>query len=167
MYLTSKEANKILKQYETELNSLLRQEENASTFLASVGEDVESCRPDYDYKETQNKLLELENKIIHLKHQINLFNSSTIVEGFDMTIDSMLIYIPQLTRRKNKLETMISTPPKAREGMGLRSTIIDYRYTNYDVNDALEDYNKVSSELTKAQIALDKVNVNQKFDFDL
>ena len=167
MLVTSKEANKFLKQMETEHEDLLIKEENSRTFLAAVGEDVESCRPEYDYEDVQKKLTELEDKIIRLKHQINRFNVETKVEGFNKTIDEMLVYIPQLTKRKKKLEMMKDVLPKARELVSMRSTIIDYRYANYDVKKILNDYYSVSDELSKAQIALDTVNVNTKFEISM
>ena len=80
MLLTSKEANKLLQQLENEHETLLSKEDDTKSFLASVGEDVESCRPAYDYQSTQEMINEVESKIIKLKHCINKFISqSTIV----------------------------------------------------------------------------------------
>ncbi len=39
-----------------EQSSILLREENSKEFLAAVGEDLESVRPDYNFKETQNAL---------------------------------------------------------------------------------------------------------------
>ncbi len=39
-----------------EQSSILLREENGKEFLAAVGEDLESVRPDYNFKETQNAL---------------------------------------------------------------------------------------------------------------
>ena len=167
MLVTSKEANKILNKLESDHNDLIKKEEEVRTFLSSVGEDLESCRPEYDYESVQKELETIENKIIKLKHQINMFNISTKVDGFDKTIDEMLVYIPQLSRRHRKLGIMSSTRAKFREAINMRSTIIDYRYVNYDVNKALEDYNAVDAELTRAQIALDTANLNNKFEIEL
>ena len=167
MLVTSKEANKLLQQLEQEHRSLLSKEYDTKSFLAAVGEDVESCRPEYDYAKVQDELAELENKIIKLKHQINRFNTETIVDGFDKTIDEMLVYIPMLTRRKEKLNGMKNALAKTREAVNMRSTIIDYRYANYDINKALEDYYATLEELSKAQVALDKVNVTKKFEVEL
>jgi len=166
MLVTSKEANKLLKQLENEREVLLAKEIDAKSFLAAVGEDVESCRPKYDYVKTQEDLSAIEEKIIKLKHSINKFNTETIVKDFNKTIDEMLVYIPLLTSRKYKLANMMKVLPKAREQVNMRSTIIDYRYTNYDVNKAKEDYDLVSDELAKAQIALDTVNVTEKFEVE-
>ena len=39
-----------------EQSSILLREENGREFLAAVGEDLESVRPDYNFGETQNAL---------------------------------------------------------------------------------------------------------------
>ncbi len=167
MNITSKNANKLLKQLNEEHSSLLNIEEQSSTFLAAVGEDVESVRPAYDYEDIQNRLSELEMKIIRLKHAINLFNTSTRIEEFDMNIDELLVYIPQLTARKNKLEKMKNSLSKQRVESYNRSNIIDYRYINYDIDKVKEDYRKTVDELNRAQVALDEANVNLSFDIEL
>ena len=164
--MTSAEAAKLLRKLNDEQASLLAKEENCRQFLASVGEDVEACRPAYDYAETQAMLQDLEDQIRTLKHALNVFNVTTVVPGFDMTIDEMLVYIPQLTRAKAKLNTMKQVLPKTRE-MAYGSQIIDYRYANYDIAAVEADYDKITDELSRAQTALDKVNSIETFQVEL
>ena len=106
MKYTSAQANKRLKKLTDEYVSLREKESRSREFRAAAGENVESVRPAYDYADTQRRLAELERCIRRIKHAINLFNATHTVPGFDMTIDEMLVYIPQLTRRKNKLAAM-------------------------------------------------------------
>ena len=79
----------------------------------------------------------------------------------------MLIYIPQLTQRSHKLNIMQSKLPKTREAMNMRSTIIDYRYVNYDIDVVKQDYKSTVDELHKAQITLDTVNVTKRFEVNI
>lgn len=167
MLLTSKNANKMLKQLNEELNSLNRKEELSKTFVASINEDKENVRPEYNYKATQIAQKEIEEKVIKIKHALNMFNVNTVVPEFNMTIDEMLIYIPQLSNRKAKLAIMKDTPKLERVTSFRGSNIIDYTYTNYDLEKVSEDYNVVTEELTKAQIALDKVNMSLTFEVDI
>ena len=167
MILTSKDANKLLKKLNEELNSLQSKENRSRTFLASTTEDPEKVRPDYNYEASRDSQSEIEKKIIKLKHAINEFNVNTLVEDFNMTIDEMLIYIPQLTAKKQKLSVMKDTPKLERTAGYARSNIIDYIYINYDADVVGKDYELVEAELTKAQIALDKVNVTKTFEVDL
>lgn len=167
MKYTSAEANKLLRKLNDEKTSVMYREENGKEFLAAVGEDIESVRPSYDFTETQNTLDEIEAKIRKLKHAINVFNSTTIIPEFGMTIDEMLVYIPQLTAKKNKLARMKDKLPKVREQTRVNSSILDYRYLNYDVEKVSEEYEKVTDTLAKAQNALDGANMNQTLEVDL
>lgn len=167
MKYTSAEAAKLLRLLNEEHDSLIVAENLGKSFVASVSEDVESVRPEYDYKDTQRRLEEVEGKIRRVKHAINTFNATHIVPGFDMTIDMMLIYIPQLTNRKNRLAVMAGVLPKARERVGSQSNIIDYRYANYDVTVTGEEARAAAELLAKAQTALDLINTTETMEIDL
>lgn len=170
MKYTSSEANKLLRRLNEERNALLDKEEKSSTFLAAMGEDPEMLRPEYDYGETQKALAELDRKIRVVKHAINGFNLNCVVPGFQMTIDQMLVYIPQLTARKQKLSQMMSRLPKQRDMgslYGHASNIIDYNYANYDIKAAEADYEAVSDELARAQTALDVLNNTETMEIEI
>lgn len=169
MKYTSSEANKLLKKLNDEKRMLLDGEGRSSAFNCALGEDVESVRPEYNYGEVCNKLSELNAKIRKVKHLINIFNSSTVIEGFDMTIDEMLIYIPQLTEEKNRLFGLSSRLPKERRSVGGygANTVIDYTYANYDVSKAEADYSTISDLLSRAQTALDVANNSKTIEIEL
>ncbi len=165
MLYTSAEAAKLLRRLNDEKGTLENMESQSSTFLASAGEDIESVRPDYNYFETRDKIDELESKIRKVKHALNIFNVSTQVEGFDMTIDQLLIYIPQLSNLRTKLFTMQNRLKKQRENN--YAGVIDYRYINYDLEAVKNDYAKISDELARAQTALDVLNNSAKLEIDI
>lgn len=171
MKYTSAEAVKLLRKLNEEKENLLSEEGLSSSFLASIGEDVESVRPTYDYAKTQESIREIDKKIRTLKHAINKFNISTEVPGTGMTVDQVLILIPQLTSEKIKLWNMQSKLPKQRERSSeynrSGSNIIDYRYANYDIETAKKDYMTVSDELAKVQTALDLVNSTETMEIDI
>ena len=146
MTYTSAQANKLLKKLNDEHAALLDKETRSKDFRAAMGEDVESVRPAYDYSDTQKKLAELEQRIRKVKHAINVFNATHVIPDFGMTIDEMLVYIPQLTQ------------------YGRQSNIIDYSYANYDLAAVEADYERVSDELSRAQLALDAVNQRDTFE---
>lgn len=167
MNYTSAQAAKLLLKLQQDYDALLKYESEARIFLASVGEDVESVRPEYDYEKTKLELSELEAKIRKVKHAINTFNNQTVIPGFDMTIDEMLVYIPQLSKRKAKLKDMAGCLPKVREVHMFRSNFIDYRYVNYDLNAVKADLDTVTAELSNAQLALDSVNHTAVIEIDI
>ena len=127
MTYTSAQANKLLKKLHDEHAALLDRENRSKDFRAAMGE---------------NRLAELEQRIRKVKHAINVFNATHVIPDFHMTIDEMLVYIPQLTQRKNKLADMKARLPKERveEQYGRQSNIIDYTYANYDLAAVEADY---------------------------
>ena len=167
MKYTSAEANKLLRSLNEERDTLHNQEDNGKSFIAATIEDIESVRPEYDYQDTRAKLEVVEKKIRKVKHAINVFNTTTVVPGFNMTIDELLIYIPQLSFNKYRLGSMANVLPKNRERSQGQNGVIDYRYANYDVHRAGVDAKAASDLLSKAQTALDLVNTTQTMDIDI
>ena len=155
--MTSAEANKYLKKLNDERVSLLRREQEGSSFIAAVGEDLEAARPAYDYTVTRESLEALYREIRSVKHALNKFNTTTEVPGFGMTIDEMLVYLPQLHYERDTLFAMKSALPKVRKKRP-DGKLIEYVYPNYEISAAAADFERVDDLLTRAQTALDKVN---------
>lgn len=169
MKMTSAQVSKLLRQLNDELRTLQYREENTRSFIAALSEDPESVRPEYDYAEMQEAQTALEAKIRKIKHALNVFNSTHIIPGFGITIDEMLVYLPQLSRRCAKLSVMKDALPKVRENTlsSRNSPVIDYRYANYDIEQVNRDYTALSDELAKAQTALDYENSTAQFDIEI
>lgn len=167
MKYTSAEAAKLLRSLNEERDTILMLENQGKSFVAAVSEDIESVRPAYDYAAVQQQLAEVERKIRTVRHAINLFNVTHVVPGFDMTIDQILVYIPQLSANKYRLGQMGTVLPKVREKLGVQSSVIDYCYANYDVAKAAEDAKAASDLLAKAQTALDLVNTTETMEIEL
>ena len=169
MKYTSAEAAKLLRRLNEEHEAVLQLERQSNQFVAAVSEDLESVQPDYDLLNAQAKLEDLEEKIRRVKHALNVFNTTHMVPGFDMTIDQMLVYIPQLNQRRAKLRDMAGVLPKTRvKGRSaVNSAVIEYIYTNYSVEEAKALADEASDELARAQTALDKVNSTETMEIDL
>ena len=169
MRVTSAQAAKLLRKLNDELRALQLKESNSSSFVAAIQENIESVRPAYNFKEMRDEQNELEKKIRKVKHAINVFNTVTIIPDFDITIDEMLVYLPQLNSKVALLSKMRDAMPKVRVTTGYSSgrTIIDYKYANYDIEEVSRNYTELSDILSKAQTALDLVNNTVEFDIDI
>lgn len=167
MKLTSAEANKILKKLQEDRMSLIRTEKDSMEFNASVNEDPESVRPEYNYQEIQEKKNELDMKIRLLKHSINKFNVTTELAN-GMTIDQALIRMPQLTELKERYAGMKDALKKRRDTSPFANKyVIDYVYINYDREKVRKDYERVCKELQELQLELDDVNNSVCFEADI
>lgn len=169
MKFTSAEANKYLRKLNDDYSAICKKEDLSKEFLVTLGENVESIRPEYDFLTTFNEQTEIERKIRIVKHALNLFNSQTIIPEFNITIDEMLVLIPQLGKAKQKLALMKSKLPKMREqnSYSRSSSLVEYRYINYDVKQVEIEYEKICEKLSKAQIALDLVNNSFEIDIEV
>lgn len=168
MKMTSAEAAKLLRTLNEEIDSIRGKENRSATFVAAIEEDIESVRPAYDYAETQEKINALEKKVRIVKHAISCFNVTTEVPGFGMTVDQMLVYIPQLNMKKSRLSMMAERLPKERSSSGYGAkAIVEYTYANYEIGDAENDLKAVTEELAKAQTALDVVNNSVVMEIEL
>ena len=167
MKYTSAQANKLLKKLMNEQAQLERAETLTCSFVAANTEDTESLRPSYDFRQTQAKLEEICSRIRKVKHAINVFNSTTVLPGYDMTIDQVLVYMPQLRQRQATLAQMSSRLPKQRCGHYGSSTIIDYDYANYDIEEVRAESEKLAEEVRNIQTALDVLNNTVEFEIVL
>lgn len=165
--VTPAEAAKMVRKIVEEKANALEEERLKCTFNAAMGEDIESARPDYSYEVTRKFLRKCDRDILIIKHAINVFNTTQKIG--DMTIDQVLVCIPQLTEVKTRLQRMQKILPKQRAsvlGMGT-SSVIDYRYANFKVQNVKNDYDQVSGELRELQTALDKINTTAKIEFEI
>ena len=69
MKYTSAEAAKLLRKLNEEKDNILIQEGNTREFLAAMGENIESVRPEYDYAATQKNLEKLDGRIRAVKRE--------------------------------------------------------------------------------------------------
>jgi len=108
MKYTISEAAKQIKLLNYEKDNLLQKEAMNSTFVAATTENLEELRPEYSYDDTRRVVEDIDQKIRKLRNAINVFNISTNVEEFAMTLDQLLIYIPQLSAKKEVLQGLMS-----------------------------------------------------------
>ena len=167
MKLTSAEANKLIKQIRDEITLIETQEKNGYRFVAATIEDPEALRPQYSYAETAAELDAREEKIRRIKHALNLFNANTKPDGLDMTIDELLVWLPQVHDRLRKLAVMLGEPGGARIANSGRTSIIEYEYANYDYAQVRRDFEALTERKNKALTALDTANNTLRFEVEI
>lgn len=167
--MTSAYANKVIKKLSEDKEFWIAKENEGYVYIAAL--DEEPVIPDYNYEEVAKNIAEIDEKIMKLKHAINVANctNEVVVGDKRMTIDMILVRMSQLNRRRSTLDGMRKQQPKSRINSGLfststRKTAPEYRYINYDLDLIKKEYEQIDSEVAAMQIALDKYNQTVEFD---
>lgn len=168
--MTSAYANKMIRKLNEDKEFWRAKENEGYLYVAAL--DEEPVIPDYDYAEASARIAEIDEKIARIKHAINLANCSNTVEegGEKMTIDTVLVKMSQLNRRKEMLDNMRKHQPKVRLNTSLysqRKTAPEYQYINYDLEQVQKDYDVIDARIASLQLVLDKYNQTVEFDVDV
>ena len=88
----------------------------------------------------------------------------------EMSIDTILIKMAQLNKRKAVLDVMRKQLPKARveqHAYMSRNAVPEYKFINYDLELIKKEYENVSVKIMEMQMALDKYNQTVQFEVDI
>ena len=166
MKYTSASANKLIKILEDKKQYLLQIESNNSTYV--LAQDEKQDIPEYDFKDFNKQIDELDLKIRTLKHALNVFNTTTVLP-IGITIDQALVEMAQLNNKVYRLDNMRKAKNKTRlSGMYAgRRDVAEYQYLNYEPKDVDKTYEEDYSRIQQIQLALDKVNQTVEFEVDV
>ena len=161
MKATSASANKMIRKLNEDKEFWLNKERNSSVY--TVATEEEPVIPDYSYPEVSAKIAEIDEKILSIRHALNVNNASNQIRVGErtMTVDMILIRMAQLNNRKYILDTMRKREPKKRleaRQYTQKKTVIEYEYVNYDLEEVKADYEKTDAEIEALQLALDRYN---------
>lgn len=166
--MTSAYANKVLKKLNEDKEFFRKKETEGCLYVAAL--DEEPVIPEYDYASVAAAIEEIDEKIVKIKHAINVINITSEIQVGNkvMTVDAILIKMAQLNNRKYVLDRMRKQEPKTRLNSGMysnRKTAPEYQYINYDLELIKKEYERIDLEIATMQIALDKHN--QTFEFEV
>ena len=168
--MTSAYANKMLRSLEEDKAFWVNKEATSSTYV--VANNEEPVVPEYDYAKVAATIAEIDEKIAIIKHALNVTNATARVQVGDteMSIDTILIKMAQLNKRKSVLDVMRKQLPKARveqQAYMSRNSVPEYKYINYDLELIKKEYESVSAKIMEMQMALDKYNQTAQFEVDI
>lgn len=165
--ITSAGANKLIKMLEDRKTFLLTKEAESALYI--LAENEKTIVPEYDYAGTKEELEKIDGQIRNLKHRINIFNTTTFLESVGLYIDEALVQMAQLNKRKEILSRFRSHLPRQRVNSafyGKTNNLIEYEYTNYDIQEVMKDYDKICQKIVELQLALDHCNQTQTFEIE-
>jgi len=168
--MTSAYANKVLRKLQEDKEFWLSKEREGYVYIAAL--DEEPVIPDYDYRTVADNISEIDEQIAVIKHTINIVNVTNEIPVGNkmMSIDTILVKMAQLNKRKNILDRMRKMQPKTRINSGIytaRKTSPEYQYINFDLELIKKEYEEIDAEIATMQIALDKFNQTFEFEVEL
>ena len=144
-----------------ERRELLKEEKKVCSYRVMEGEDPSAKKPEYDYVETWNQLMEFDDSIRSVKHAINSFSVSRYVPEYDMTLDELEMYLEDLDRRFNTLKELGDAHP-------IKRTIVNrsVRHTiaNYDLKQARKDSERLDDERRKVRRIISEIKESEVFE---
>lgn len=144
-----------------ERRELLKEEKKACSYRVMEGEDPSAKKPEYDYVETWNQLMEYDDSIRSVKHAINSFSVSRYVPEYNMTLDELEMYLEDLDRRFNTLKELGDAHP-------IKRTIVNrsVRHTiaNYDLKQARKDSERLDDERRKVRRIISEIKESEVFE---
>lgn len=165
MQITSAGANKLLRKLEDDKHFILAKEASSCTYVMTEG--VEALIPPYSYRKTADELEAIEAEVRKIKHALNVFNSTTVLDGLGITIDEALVKMAQLNQRKATLDVMRCRLEKERIANFGRSNVVEYTCINYDLAEIQVDYQAISQQIMDIQLALDFTNQTKTFELEM
>ena len=151
----------MIKIWMIERRELLKEEKKVCSYRVMEGEDPSAKKPEYDYEETWNQLMEFDDSIRSAKHTINSFSVSRYVPEYNMTLDELEMYLEDLDRRFNTLKELGDAHP-------IKRTIVNrsVRHTiaNYDLKQARKDSERLDDECRKVRRIISEIKESEEFE---
>ncbi|MDE6407152.1 MAG: hypothetical protein K2K48_01795 [Anaeroplasmataceae bacterium] len=155
MKVCNSEAMKYIKELERQKDILLYTENNRSTVSYKEGEVKQPSK--YDYEATRKGIEKIDEQIRKIKHVLSIANTTTIVDGFDMTIGEALVYLAQLNLEYDQVSRLAE-----REKITRRITangVLEYTECVYEPEIAEEKQKEIYARIAKLQVAIDRANL--------
>lgn len=147
------EIMKLLKALEYERNMLDNDCQNNSTVTYTDNENID-CG-EFDLDTYLDKCEKIDCQMKRLKAIVQISNCTTKVYK-DMTMQECLVYLAQLSRKKDMLARMSEINRIRRRNF---NGIVEYTKACYDINKAKEYYTKIIEEINQIQMAIDLSNL--------
>lgn len=162
MKMTITAANREIKRLKEELSRI--QEEELCCQVITHSEGEAQIPVAYDFLATQAKIDGINERIMKIRHAVNVFNVNHILPGAGMTIDAVLIRVAMMSEEKKKLQGMLRIQEVSRKP-SYNSVEISHR--NFDKTQVEDRFRRVSDELEKMWAELDLANLTEEIEVDI
>ena len=157
---------KELKYIQSEIERILNSDSNESTGPLDDQQKDFLFDNGYSYEENKQALAELYDRELKIRGALSKFNSTYVIEEVGLTMSEALVRIAQLQRRAKVLRALAGTARTFKNQNSIYERRCgDVNRIRFDKEAVKADLQALQDELTKLQVAVDKVNLYVQIEY--
>ena len=172
MKITATELMKQLKFIQEEIATIHQDDNNKSYVLVEKVTDdnnksklVPLYAEEYNFLNNRNRINDLYIEERKIRNLLSIFNTKTLVIGYDFNINEGLVRLAQL-KEEIKVLTNLARKSQYESTTNYRNNEVIIYKVSYDIDEAKNYLRKAQKEMSALQVAIDKTNLNSQIDIE-
>ena len=172
MKITATELMKQLKFIQEEIATIHQDDNNKSYVLVEKVTDdnnksklVPLYAEEYNFLNNRNRINDLYLEERKIRNLLSIFNTKTLVIGYDFNINEGLVRLAQL-KEEIKVLTNLARKSQYESTTNYRNNEVIIYKVSYDIDEAKNYLRKVQKEMSALQVAIDKTNLNSQIEVE-
>ena len=172
MKITATELMKQLKFIQEEIATIHQDDNNKSYVLVEKVTDdnnksklVPLYAEEYNFLNNRNRINDLYLEERKIRNLLSIFNTKTLVIGYDFNINEGLVRLAQL-KEEIKVLTNLARKSQYESTTNYRNNEVTIYKVSYDIDEAKNYLRKAQKEMSALQVAIDKTNLNSQIDIE-
>lgn len=172
MKITATELMKQLKFIQEEIATIHQDDNNKSYVLVEKVTDdnnksklVPLYAEEYNFLNNRNRINDLYLEERKIRNLLSIFNTKTLVIGYDFNINEGLVRLAQL-KEEIKVLTNLARKSQYESTTNYRNNEVIIYKVSYDIDEAKNYLRKAQKEMSALQVAIDKTNLNSQIEVE-
>ena len=172
MKITATELMKQLKFIQEEIATIHQDDNNKSYVLVEKVTDdnnksklVPLYAEEYNFLNNRNRINDLYLEERKIRNLLSIFNTKTLVIGYDFNINEGLVRLAQL-KEEIKVLTNLARKSQYESTTNYRNNEVIIYKVSYDIDEAKNYLRKAQKEMSALQVAIDKTNLNSQIEIE-
>lgn len=172
MKITATELMKQLKFIQEEIATIHQDDNNKSYVLVEKVTDdnnksklVPLYAEEYNFLNNRNRINDLYLEERKIRNLLSIFNTKTLVIGYDFNINEGLVRLAQL-KEEIKVLTNLARKSQYESTTNYRNNEVIIYKVSYNIDEAKNYLRKAQKEMSALQVAIDKTNLNSQIEIE-
>ncbi len=172
MKITATELMKQLKFIQEEISTIHQDDNNKSYVLVEKVTDdnnksklVPLYAEEYNFLNNRNRINDLYLEERKIRNLLSIFNTKTLVIGYDFNINEGLVRLAQL-KEEIKVLTNLARKSQYESTTNYRNNEVIIYKVSYNIDEAKNYLRKAQKEMSALQVAIDKTNLNSQIEVE-